>query len=75
MDHNRIFGDGFSLVQPRSTGTMLMPGAFVVCPWPLQAGVRLSGVGMVDIYRLAHEQARVALQPPWHERNLLASFN
>jgi hypothetical protein len=76
MDHNRLFGDGVSLIQPRSTDTaQMMPGAFVVCPWTLQPCFGTPAGWVEDVYRLAYQQARTALLPPWHERILLASFN
>jgi hypothetical protein len=75
MDHNRLLGDGVSLFQPRSTDTMLMPGAFVVCPWSFQPGFGAPSGWIEEVYHLAYRQARTALLPPWHERSLLASFN
>jgi hypothetical protein len=75
MDHERPSGDGFSLIQPRSSKMTMSPGAFVICPCMLPTGGRSPDGGVEDVYRLAYEQARAALLPPWHERHLLASFN
>jgi hypothetical protein len=75
MDHDPIFSDGVSPIRPRSTSTMLNPGAFVFCPWPLLGGSGLPDRSVADLYRLAYFQTGVMLQPPWHERNLLASWN
>jgi hypothetical protein len=76
MDHNRLLGDGVSLIQPRSTDTtQIMPGAFLVCPWSLQPCVVAPSGWVEEVYHLAYQQARTALLPPWHERSLLASLN
>jgi hypothetical protein len=75
MDQNARFSDGVSLIQPPSRAAMLSPGAVVLCPWPLAGGFRSPDQSVADFYRLAYLQAGAALEPPWHERNLLASWN
>lgn len=75
MIHDRLSGDGFSVIPPHATELAPAPGAFVVCPCAIAGGGGLAAGSVEAIYRLAYEQARAALLPPWHERNLLASFN
>ena len=75
MHFNRLSGDGVFLNPPRSTEATPTIGAFVVLPGSLPCCFGRPTGGVDDLYRLAYQQARAALAPPWHERQWLASSN
>jgi hypothetical protein len=74
MQPHPVLGDGVILSQPRPSGAFSAAG-FAVCPAPLRPWVGMPDGWVQEVYRLAYEQARAALLPPWHERSLLASPN
>jgi hypothetical protein len=53
------------------------PGHFVVCPLAVQPPILGASAGAWphELYRVAFEQARLALAPPRFERAFLASWN
>lgn len=74
MQTHRFFGEGVITSQPLSAVAISAYG-FVVCPMPVRSMFGQPEGWVQGIYELAYQQARAALLPPRHERNLLASWN
>ena len=76
MHHHRFRDQMDTPELPLSSQPVHMPGAFVVCPLPLQQALSLEQrLYQIAIYQLAFEQARAAARPSWVERDVLAAWN
>jgi hypothetical protein len=77
MNAHRFFGEGEIRSIPRSRTADVSVQGFVVCPRPLMArfGETGFGLGVQEIYRLAYEQAKACVAPPWHLQSLLSGTN
>jgi hypothetical protein len=66
--HDRgFFGEGPIIAPPRDDAPALSATGFVMCPLAFQAGFR-DNDEIQQIYRLAYEWARAALNPSWYDR-------
>lgn len=85
MTGPRFFGEGEIGSIPRSratvstTATEMSVQGFMACPPALMVG-RIGELGFLNVatqelYRLAYEQAKACVAPPWHLQSLLASTN
>ncbi len=73
MSAPRLFGEGEIATYPRRTAApQFSTEGFIMCPLPLRPQ---SGGWMEEVYRLAYEQAKACVLPPWHERNLFTCMN
>lgn len=80
MTAQRIFGEGEigSIPRSRAAATEISVQGFMVCPTSLMVG-RFGemgfNLGVQELYRLAYEQAKACVAPPWHLQSLLSSAN
>jgi hypothetical protein len=74
MQVRGIFGEGEIIAPPRVDATALLAMGFVACPVPFQHLFQPGGPAH-ELYRLAYEQARAALDLGWYERLYRAPRN
>lgn len=75
MMAHRFFGEGEIAPLPRPELPAPSATAFVLCPVPMMMGAEGPWCWANELYRIAYEQARAAVSPPWHLRMLLACPN
>lgn len=77
MIAHRYFGEGEIRSIPRSRAAAVSVQGFMVCPPPLMAQFGASGFGLgtQEVYRLAYEQAKACVAPPWHLQSLVSATN
>jgi hypothetical protein len=74
MQVRGIFGEGEIITPPRVDARALLAVGFVVCPVAFQHLFQPGGAAQ-ELYRLAYEQARAALDLSWYERLYQAPQN
>ncbi|SIO27890.1 hypothetical protein SAMN05444166_3432 [Singulisphaera sp. GP187] len=83
MIAQRYFGEGEigSIPRSRATGTAtaISVQGFMACPPALMMGrfgeADVFSMGVQELYRLAYEQAKACVAPPWHLQSLLSGTN
>ena len=81
MTAHRYFGEGEirSIPRSRATATESTVQGFMACPPPLMMGrfgdMGFFSMGAQELYRLAYEQAKACVAPPWHLQSLLSGTN
>ncbi|AGA31235.1 hypothetical protein Sinac_7187 [Singulisphaera acidiphila DSM 18658] len=81
MTAPRFFGEGEigSIPRSRATATEISVQGFMACS-PLMMMGRFGepgffSMGAQELYRLAYEQAKACVAPPWHLQSLLSGTN
>ena len=79
MTSPRFYGEDATVIRLLEPAPLPVPapGAFMLCPCQLNVGqIGESGASpIVELYRLAYQQAQALLSPPRHERCFSASMN